>query len=95
MVTAPATASTIATAVTTATTAATAAPAAAILLLLLLLQVQSGVGFSAKDLDDVRRLISDTSIYLLGNDNLNQPLRSSTYLLDDNNLNQPLSTIYC
>jgi hypothetical protein len=29
------------------------------------LQAQSGVGFSDKDIDDVRRLISDTSVYLL------------------------------
>jgi hypothetical protein len=29
------------------------------------LQQQVGIGFSEKDVDDVRRLISDTSIYLL------------------------------
>eukprot|EP01041_Mallomonas_annulata_P001211 gene1211-2358_t len=30
------------------------------------LSSQSGLGFSDKDIDDVRRLISDTSVYLLG-----------------------------
>ena len=30
------------------------------------LKTQSGMGFTAQDMDDVRRLISDTSLYLLG-----------------------------